>query len=100
MRSKFMAKAPSSETSQADLAKPGKAACRFDGFYVGNPHRDFFKFGAAYLWSGYYEQALPYLQAVLRRTPDNARVLVLVGQIHLQANRLTMLRRAFVMRSR
>ena len=38
--------------------------------------------------AGYYEQALPYLQQVLRRTPDNARVLVLVGQIHLQANRM------------
>ena len=60
----------------------------FPGFYIGQPHRDFFKFGAAFLWSGYNEQALPYLEQVLRRTPDNARVLVLVGQIHLQAERL------------
>ena len=60
----------------------------FPGFYIAQPHRDFFKFGAAFLWSGYNEQALPYLQQVLRRTPDNARVLVLVGQIHLQADRL------------
>jgi Flp pilus assembly protein TadD len=83
---KVYAKVPSSEQVKADLAKPGHAL-PFDGFYVGHPHRDFFKFGAAYLWSGYYEQALPYLQQVLRRTPENARVLVLVGQIHLQANR-------------
>lgn len=60
----------------------------FEGFYIGRPHRDFFKFGAAFLWSGYNEQALPYLEQVLRRTPENARVLVLVGQIHLQADRL------------
>jgi tetratricopeptide (TPR) repeat protein len=84
---KVYGKAPSSEQIKADLAKPGKAL-PFEGFYVGAPHRDFFKLGAAYLWSGYYDEALPYLQAVLRRTPDNARVLVLVGQIHLQANRL------------
>jgi tetratricopeptide (TPR) repeat protein len=84
---KVYAEAPSSTQVRADLAKLGSPT-PFAGFYVGNPHRDFFKFGAAYLWSGYYEQALPYLLAVLRRTPENARVLVLVGQIHLQANRL------------
>ncbi|HSU61038.1 MAG TPA: FG-GAP-like repeat-containing protein [Bryobacteraceae bacterium] len=60
----------------------------FPGFYISQPHRDFFKFGAAFLWSGYNEQALPYLEQVLRRTPENARVLVLVGQIHVQADRL------------
>jgi Flp pilus assembly protein TadD len=78
---------PSAARVGADLANPGKSL-PFAGFYIGAPHRDFFKYGAAYLWSGYYEQGLPYLQAVLRRTPDNARVLVLVGQIHLQANRM------------
>ena len=91
---KVYAKAPSSEQVGADLAKPGKAT-PFDGFYVGDPHRDFFKLGAAYLWSGYYEEALPYLQQVLRRTPDNARVLVLVGQIHLQANRMDEAEKSF-----
>jgi tetratricopeptide (TPR) repeat protein len=84
---KVYAEAPSSKQVEDDLAKPGDPL-PFAGFYAGHPHRDFFKFGAAYLWSGYYEQALPYLQQVLRRTPDNARVLVLVGQIHAQANRM------------
>ena len=84
---KVYAKAPNAEQVKSDLAKPGNAL-PFPGFYVGNPHRDFFKFGAAYLWSGYYDQALPYLQQVLQRTPENARVLVLVGRIHLQANRM------------
>ncbi len=84
---KVYGKAPDAKQVEADMARPGDAL-PFPGFYAGTPHRDFFKFGAAYLWSGYYEQALPYLQQVLRGTPDNARVLVLVGQIHLQANRL------------
>ena len=84
---KVYGKAPDTKQVAADMAKPGNPL-PFPGFYAGNPHRDFFKFGAAYLWSGYYEQALPYLQQVLRRTPSNARVLVLVGQIHLQANRM------------
>ncbi len=83
---KVYSSAPSAAQVKTDLANPGKSL-PFAGFYIGTPHRDFFKYGAAYLWSGYYEQSLPYLQAVLRRTPDNARVLVLVGQIHLQANR-------------
>ena len=91
---KVYANAPSNEKVKADLANPGKSL-PFDGFYVGNPHRDFFKFGAAYLWSGYYEQALPYLQAALRRTPDNARVLVLVGKIHLQADRFDEAEKSF-----
>ncbi len=84
---KVYAEAPSPDQVKSDLAKRGKAV-PFPGFYIGDPHRDFFKFGVAYLWSGYYEQALPYLQQVLRRTPENARVQVLVGQIHLQATRI------------
>ncbi len=84
---KVYAAVPSANQVKLDLAQSGKPL-PFEGFYVGAPHRDFFKFGAAYLWSGYSEQALPYLQQVLKRTPQNARVLVLVGQIHLQAGRM------------
>ena len=83
---KVYATAPGAAQVKTDLANPGKSL-PFPGFYIGTPHRDFFKYGAAYLWSGYYEQSLPYLQATLRRTPENARVLVLVGKIHLQADR-------------
>jgi len=84
---KIYASVPNSEQVKADLqSRP--SALPFSGTYVGPAHRDFFKFGAAFLWSGYDEQALPYLEQVLRRAPDNARVLVLVGQIHVQANRL------------
>ena len=66
---------------------PIKLKDDFDGYSIKERHRDFFKHGAAYLWSGYPEQALPYLEKVLERTPDNPRVLLLVGQIHARANR-------------
>ncbi len=83
---KVYAALPAASEYKKDLARPG-AALPFKGTYVTEPHRDFFKFGAAFLWAGYSEQALPYLEAVLKRTPENPRVLVLAGQIHLQANR-------------
>jgi Flp pilus assembly protein TadD len=89
---KVYAKTPSKQKVEADLRELAHFSPRlglpFAGDYIGTPHRDFFKFGAAYLWAGYSEQALPYLEQVLRRTPENARVLVLVGRIHLEANRL------------
>ena len=95
---KIYAAVPLAEQIQADLAilssgkVPGQA---FAGFYVNRPHRDFFKFGAAYLWAGYPEQALPYLQQVLARSPGNVRVQVLVGQVHLEANRLDAAEQSF-----
>ncbi len=89
---KVYAKTPAKQQVQADLRELTRFSPRlglpFAGDYIGTPHRDFFKFGAAYLWAGYSEQALPYLEQVLRRTPENARVLVLVGRIHVEANRL------------
>lgn len=96
---KIYSNVPSDAQVAADLrqlAAGRQAALPFRGTYLRPPHRDFFKFGVAYLWSGYPEQALPYLKQVLRRTPDNARVLVLVGQIHLQADRIDEAQRNFV----
>ncbi len=88
---KIYSDVPPDRQVKADLIQLNQAkrlALPFTGSYVRATHRDFFKFGAAFLWSGYPEQALPYLEQVLRRTPGNVRVLVLVGQIHLQANRI------------
>ncbi len=88
---KIYAELPSERQVKGDLAQLNQAkrlALPFSGDYVRATHRDFFKFGVAYLWSGYVEQALPYLEQVLRRTPENVRVLVLVGQIHLEASRI------------
>lgn len=96
---KVYAQMPSEQQCKADLSQLANlsftAALPFEGTYVNRPRRDFFKFGAAFLWSGYPEQALPYLQQVLRQTPRNARVLVLVGQIHLQAGRADAAERFF-----
>jgi len=84
---KIYAQPPSPKQVQADLLLKQPPALPFPGDYIQPTHRDFFKFGGAYLWAGYPQQALPYLEKVLERTPTNARVLVLVGQIHLQASR-------------
>jgi tetratricopeptide (TPR) repeat protein len=83
---------------RADLAslKTGHAsALPFHGIAIREMHRDYYKLGAAFLWYGYPEQALPYLEQALVRTPDNARQLLLVGQIHLRAGRLDQAQQAF-----
>jgi tetratricopeptide (TPR) repeat protein len=88
---KIYAQTPTAEQVRADLellATGNVPQQAFPGFYVSQPHRDFFKFGVAYMWAGYPEQALPYLQKVLARSPGNVRVQVTVAQIQLDANRL------------
>ncbi|MGP8019382.1 MAG: tetratricopeptide repeat protein, partial [Limisphaerales bacterium] len=78
-------------TVRADLASlktGGGPALPFSGISILPMHRDYFKLGAAFLWYGYPEPALPYLEQALVRTPDNPRILLLVGQIHLRAGRL------------
>ncbi len=77
------------EKDVASLAHP----LPFKGRYLVEPRRNLFKIGAALLWSGYSEQALPYLEAELERTPRNVRTMVLVAQIHLEAKRTEQARR-------
>jgi Flp pilus assembly protein TadD len=88
---KIYAQPPTAAQVQADLLRHDPSnpasALPFPGSYIHPTHRDFFKFGGAYLWAGYPNQALPYLEKVLDRTPSNARVVVLIGEIHLQAAR-------------
>jgi tetratricopeptide (TPR) repeat protein len=86
---KVYGEVPGREQVESDLKQlETKApALPYRGVYLKAPKRDFFKFGAAFLWAGYYEQALPYLERVLRQTPDNARVLVLAGQVQLEVSR-------------
>jgi tetratricopeptide (TPR) repeat protein len=89
---KVYAKMPSTAQCQGDLAKllaiSTRDALPFDGIAVRPLRRDYYKWGAAFLLSGYPNQALPYLDKVLQQTPENPRVLLLVGQIHLQAGRI------------
>ena len=87
---KIYATTPSDSQVNADLAAltaPAlDRAVPFPGYFVADRFRDFFKFGAAFLWAGYYAQALPYLEQVLVRTPKNARTLLLAAQVSDELN--------------
>ena len=100
---KLYAAAPDAATLAADLMRMREAnrqtlALPFAGDYVGLPRRNYFKLGAAFYWAGYPEQALPYLEEVVRQTPANDKALNAIGQIHLDAGRLPQAR-AFVERA-
>jgi Flp pilus assembly protein TadD len=84
---KVYARTPSPAQVAADLKAEPKPY-PYEGFSIGAPQRDFFKLGAALLSCGYPARALPYLEEVLKRQPENVRTLVLAGQIHREANRL------------
>lgn len=79
---------PAAGEALRDAAAAGEAAARalpFPGFYAAPPARNYFRHGAAFFGAGYPRQALPYLEEVLRREPENFKTLLAVGQIHLQA---------------
>ena len=83
---KIYATPPSKSQLQSDLATIRRPV-PLSGYYLVPPHRDFFKIGAALVWSGYPEQALPYLKATLQRSPQSARTMVLIARIHLSGKR-------------
>lgn len=94
---KIYAEAPKAEALQADLRSlggplPEPRGLPFPGVYTGRPRRDYYKFGGALLQAGYPEQALPYLEEMLRRTPDNPKALLAVGRIHLEGKRFDLAR--------
>ncbi len=84
---------PSDDDVRADLVAMRdpdrtKLALPFDGWYAtGLPSRNYFRHGAAFYQAGYPDQALPYLEVVLARAPDNFKAQLAVGQIHLDAER-------------
>ena len=87
---KIYAEKPSSDQIKADLTALSQPALDratpFPGYYVSPRFRDFFKFGAAFLWAGYSAQALPYLEQVLQHTPKNLRTLLLAAQVADELN--------------
>ena len=90
---KIYADAPGATVAESDLRAadgpvPDARSLPFDGLYYGRPTRDYFKIGGAMWMAGYGEQALPYLEEALSRSPDNAKILDAIGRIHLEANRL------------
>ena len=91
---KIYAERPSAEEVHADMARirpvgnnrPQLASLPYQGVYVmGAPGRDYFKLGAAFFWAGYPQYALPYLDEVARRAPENERALAAIAQIQLDA---------------
>jgi FimV-like protein len=90
---KIYAEAPEPPAALADVQSLGNSVpdprgLPFAGRFIGTPRRDYYKIGGALLQAGYSEPALPYLEEMLRRTPDNPKALLAAGRIHLQANRL------------
>jgi len=86
---KIYAAKPSAAQVEADLPIKAQTALPFGGRYLaGLPGRDYFKLGAAFFWAGYADQALPYLDEVIRRSPENERALMAIAQIQLDAGRL------------
>ena len=97
---KVYANAPTSNEAASDMRSlngplPDPRGLPFPGRYYSVPRRDYYKFGGALLQAGYTEQALPYLNEMLRRTPDNVKALLAVGRVHAQAKRLSQARDAF-----
>ncbi len=96
---KVYGEAPNAATAVADVRgadadSPDPRGLPFQGYFIGRPGRDYYKFGGALLQAGYGEQALPYFEENLRRSPDNAIAHASVGRIHLQGNRLAEARAA------
>jgi len=86
---KIYAEMPTAAEVRADMLMQSPRALPFKGRYtVAAPRRDYFKLGAAFFWAGFPDHALPYLDEVVRRSPENERALTAIAQIHLDASRL------------
>ena len=86
---KIYAEMPTAEQVRADMAVVKPPALPFAGQYaVAAPKRDYFKLGAAFFWAGLPEYALPYLEEVVRRSPENERARMAIAQIDLDAGRV------------
>jgi hypothetical protein len=84
---KIYAEIPSTEKLRADLkilqeGKGSGLALPFEGHYYTQPHRNYFKLGSAFYWAGYPDQAIPYLEEVARRSPDNLKAWLALARIH------------------
>jgi tetratricopeptide (TPR) repeat protein len=89
---KIYAEIPSAARLQADLKTLQNGprpdlALPFPGRYYLPPRRNYFKLGAAFYWAGYPDQAIPYLEEVVRRDPNNWKALFALARIHFDAER-------------
>jgi tetratricopeptide (TPR) repeat protein len=89
---KYYAQMPPAAVLRADLetlrrGPSPELALPFAGHYYSLPRRNHLKLATALYWAGYPDQAIPYLNEVLRQTPDNWKALFALGQIHFEAER-------------
>ena len=89
---KYYAEMPSAEALRADLetlrrGRRPELALPFAGHYYSLPRRNHLKLATALYWAGYPDQAIPYIEEVLRQSPDNWKALFALGQIHFEAER-------------
>ena len=89
---KYYAEMPSAGVLRADLetlrsGRRAELALPFAGQYYSPPRRNHLKLATALYWAGYPDQAIPYLEEVLRQSPDNWKALFALGQIHFEAKR-------------
>ena len=86
---KIYASMPTAADVRADQATANPRALPFPGrYFAAPPARDYFKLGAAFFWAGYPDFALPYLDAVVKRSAANEAALIAIAQIHLDSGRL------------
>jgi Flp pilus assembly protein TadD len=64
-----------------------RLALPFAGAYYAPPKRNYFRLGSAFFWAGYPDQALIYLNEVIRENPDNGKAHLATGFIHMEAGR-------------
>lgn len=87
---KLYAVPPSAEAMARDLSRlkdSRKLALPFPGRFYSEPHRNYFKLGAAFYWAGYPEFSLPYLDEVVRARPDNWKAFLAIGRIQMETAR-------------
>ena len=89
---KIYAAIPAPGVLEADLkamlaGRGPSLALPFPGRYYTAPLRNYFKFGAAFYWAGYPDQAIPYLEEVIRRHPEHWKAHLALARIHYEAER-------------
>ncbi len=89
---KIYAELPAADVLKSDLkamlaGRGPSLALPFPGRYYTTPRRNYFKLGAAFYWAGYPDQAIPYLNEVVRRSPDNWKAHQALARIHHEAER-------------
>jgi len=84
---------PEASALREDLARlktadTGPLALPFGGKYYQQTHREYFRLGAAFLWSGYAEAATTFFEEAIRRSPNDFLGHMILGELQLKAGRV------------